>query len=239
FMEKHSVSKLIGSPPGYVGFDEGGQLTEKVRRKPYSVVLFDEIEKAHPDVFNLLLQVLDDGRLTDSQGRTVTFKNTIIIFTSNVGVSELPKKRGGLGFGVDNSANDQLEYVEIKNVLTNAFKTRFKPEFVNRIDVVTVFHPLDFSQLSQIAKLFICNLNKRLQNQGAGLKITESALKYLIEKGYDREYGARPLRRLIEQEIEDKIAEQFLEGKIPTGATIIISARDGKLNFRLSNKENN
>ena len=238
YMEKHSVSKLIGSPPGYVGFDDGGQLTEKVRRKPYSVVLFDEIEKAHPDVFNLLLQVLDDGRLTDSQGRTVTFKNTIIIFTSNVGVSELPKKRGGLGFETTDNG-DELDYEEIKEVLTKAFKSKFKPEFVNRIDVVTVFHPLDYSQLSQIAKLFICNLNKRLQNQGASLKVTESALKYLIEKGYDREYGARPLRRLIEQEIEDKIAEQFLEGNIPPSSTIIISARDGKLNFRLSDKENN
>ena len=238
YMEKHSVSKLIGSPPGYIGFDDGGQLTEKVRRKPYSVVLFDEIEKAHPDVFNLMLQMLDDGRLTDSQGRTVSFKNTIIIFTSNVGVSELPKKRGGLGFGVDDNQDNGLDYATIKETLTNAFKARFKPEFVNRIDVVTVFHPLDFNQLSQIAKLFISNLNKRLQGQGASLKITESALKYLIEKGYDSEYGARPLRRLIEQEIEDKIAEQCLEGNIPHGSTITISAKEGKLKFKVIGDEN-
>lgn len=237
YMEKHSVSKLIGSPPGYVGFDDGGQLTEKVRHKPYSVVLFDEVEKAHPDVFNLLLQVLDDGRLTDSQGRMVSFKNTIIIFTSNVGVSELPKKKGHLGFSEDNE-NYTPDYEEIKSTLLNALKKHFKPEFINRIDVVTVFHPLNYEQLSQIAKLFIRNLNKRLQNRGSNLKVTESALKYLIDKGYDSEYGARPLRRLIEQEIEDRIAEQLLEGNIPTGSTIIISAKDNNLAFKVSSQEN-
>ena len=237
YMEKHSVSKLIGSPPGYVGFDDGGQLTEKVRRKPYSVVLFDEIEKAHPDVFNLLLQVLDDGRLTDSQGRTVSFKNTIIIFTSNVGVNELPRKRGGLGFGAEEDGKE-LDYEEIKGILLNALKKNFKPEFINRIDVVTVFHPLNTAQLSQIAKLFITNLNKRLQNSGANLKITESALKYLIDKGYDSEYGARPLRRLIEQEIADRLAEQLLDGSISSNSTIVISARDGVLNFKVSPREN-
>lgn len=236
YMEKHSVSKLIGSPPGYVGFDEGGQLTERVRRKPYSVILFDEIEKAHPDVFNLLLQVLDDGRLTDSQGRTISFKNTIIIFTSNVGVSELPKKKGGLGFG-ENESDKELDYDEIKEILTSALKRHFKPEFLNRIDVVTVFHPLNYEQLSQIAKLFISNLNKRLGRQSANLKVTESALKYLIDKGYDSEYGARPLRRLIEQEIEDRIAEQYLEGNIPNNSTIIISAKEGKLSFRVTPQE--
>ena len=238
FMEKHSVSKLIGSPPGYVGFDEGGQLTEKVRRKPYSVILFDEIEKAHPDVFNLLLQVLDDGRLTDSQGRTVSFKNTIIIFTSNVGVSELPKKKGAFGFGDGDNNSKELDYSEIKEILMNALKKQFKPEFLNRIDVITVFHPLNYEQLSQIAKLFISNLNKRLIKQGSSLKVTESALKYLIDKGYDSEYGARPLRRLIEQEIEDKIAEQFLEGNIPNNSVIIISAKDGKLSFKVTSQEN-
>ena len=239
YMEKHSVSKLIGSPPGYVGFDEGGQLTEKVRRKPYSVVLFDEIEKAHPDVFNLLLQVLDDGRLTDSQGRLVSFKNTIIIFTSNVGVSELPKKKAGFGFGIEDMNNND-DYDIIKETLISAFKRRFKPEFVNRIDVTTVFHPLEYQHLSQIAKLFICNLNKRLlAQQNTSLKMTESALNYLIEKGYDREYGARPLRRLIEQEIEDRLAEQFLEGSIPHGSVITISAKEGKLTFRVYRKENN
>ncbi len=234
YMEKHSVSKLIGSPPGYVGFDEGGQLTEAVRRKPYSVVLFDEIEKAHPDVFNLLLQVLDDGRLTDSQGRTVSFKNTIIIFTSNVGVDELTGGRASLGF---NSAGQMYtqEYDQIKEVLLGALKRAFKPEFLNRIDVITVFHPLNFEQLAQIAKIFISKLNKKLVSQGVSLKVTESALKYLIDKGYDKEYGARPLRRLIEQEVEDRIAEDILEGKITAGNVITISAKNNVLNLSASN----
>lgn len=234
YMEKHSVSKLIGSPPGYVGFDEGGQLTEQVRRKPYSVVLFDEIEKAHPDVFNMLLQILDDGRLTDSQGRTVNFKNTIIILTSNVGVNELPKKQSKLGF--DFSEEKEIDYDTIKETLTSALKRKFKPEFINRIDVVTVFHPLNFEQIAQIAKLFITNLNKRLQRQGANLKVTESALKYLINKGYNPEYGARPLRRLIEQEIEDRIAEYILENKLNNGTTIVISAKDNNLILNFEDK---
>ena len=229
YMEKHSVSKLIGAPPGYVGFDEGGKLTEAVRHKPYSVVLFDEIEKAHPDVYNLLLQVLDDGRLTDSQGRTVSFKNTIIIFTSNVGVSEL-NNHSSLGF--ESQSDSEAEYDELKDVLLGALKRNFKPEFLNRIDVVTVFHPLTFDQLAQIAKIFISKLNKKLNSQGVSLKVTESALKYLIDKGYNKEYGARPLRRLIEQEVEDRIAEELLEGKIKDGDVITISARDGELAFK-------
>ncbi len=232
YMEKHSVSKLIGSPPGYVGFDEGGQLTEAVRKHPYSVVLFDEIEKAHPDVFNMLLQILDDGRLTDSQGRTVSFKNTIIIMTSNIGCSQLPKA-GKLGFNMTGDEEDSISYETIKTTLINAFKQNFKPEFVNRIDVVTVFHPLNYKQLAQIAKIFISNLNKRLVKNGVSLKVTESALKYLIEKGYDPEYGARPLRRLIEQEIEDKIAEGMLSGEIEKGSVIVISARNEKLVLRI------
>lgn len=232
YMEKHSVSKLIGSPPGYVGFDEGGQLTEAVRKHPYSVVLFDEIEKAHPDVFNMLLQILDDGRLTDSQGRTVSFKNTIIIMTSNVGCSQLPKATK-LGFNMSGSDEKALDYETIKNTLITAFKQSFKPEFVNRIDVVTVFHPLNYKQLAQIAKIFISNLNKRLVKNGVSLKVTESALKYLIEKGYDPEYGARPLRRLIEQEIEDKIAEGMLSGSIEMGSVVVISARGDKLVLRI------
>ncbi len=233
YMEKHSVSKLIGSPPGYVGFDEGGQLTEAVRRKPYSVVLFDEIEKAHPDVFNLLLQVLDEGRLTDSQGRLVSFKNTIIIFTSNVGVSELPRGTNRLGFGESGTTSN--DYETIKETLLNALKRSFKPEFINRIDVITVFHPLNYEQLQSIAKIFISKLNRRLNEQHVSLKVTESALKYLIEKGYNPEYGARPLRRLIEQEIEDKIAEDMLENKISPNSTIIISARDNKLVLKVEN----
>lgn len=227
YMEKHSVSKLIGSPPGYVGFDEGGQLTEAVRRKPYSVVLFDEIEKAHPDVFNLLLQILDDGRLTDSQGRTVSFKNTIIILTSNSGVDELPKQAVRLGFG--DTQSQEIDNNQTKEILLAALKRKFKPEFLNRIDVITVFHSLSYAQIAQIAKLFISNLNKRLNAKGASIKVTEGALKYLIEKGYSHEYGARPLRRLIEQEVEDRIAEQILENKLPAGATIVLSVKNNAL----------
>lgn len=233
YMEKHSVSKLIGSPPGYVGFDEGGQLTEQVRRKPYSVVLFDEIEKAHPDVYNLLLQVLDDGRLTDSQGRLVSFKNTIIIFTSNCGVGDLPKNRSGLGF---NDTQNAVNMDMTKNILLDALKRIFKPEFLNRIDVITVFNSLTQTELMKICKIFISKLNKKLQEQGVNLKVTESALKYTIEKGYDSEYGARPLRRLIEQEIEDRIAEEMLEGNIKSGDTIIISAKNGQLTISVESK---
>ena len=233
YMEKHSVSKLIGSPPGYVGFDEGGQLTEQVRRKPYSVVLFDEIEKAHQDVYNLLLQVLDDGRLTDSQGRLVTFKNTIIIFTSNIGVSDLPKKSYNR-YGDEIGCNE-LDFNIIQDTLINAMKEQFKPEFVNRIDVITVFRPLSRDELTQIAKIFICNLNERLKKRGASLKVTESALKYLIDKGYDVNYGARPLRRLIEHEIEDRIVEDYLSGNISSNSTIIISAPYGEIELRVEN----
>ncbi len=237
YMEKHSVSKLIGSPPGYVGFDEGGQLTEQVRRKPYSVVLFDEIEKAHPDVFNMLLQILDDGRLTDSQGRTVSFKNTIIILTSNVGVDELPKQAVKLGFGESVSVADP-NYDKTKEILMGALKRKFKPEFLNRIDVITVFHTLSYNQIAQIAKLFIANLNKRLNNKGASLKVTEGALKYLIEKGYSPEYGARPLRRLIEQEVEDRIAEQILENKLEPGSVIVLSVKNNNLVIGYEAKQN-
>ena len=233
FMEKHTVSKLIGSPPGYVGYEEAGQLTEKVRRKPYSVVLFDEIEKAHPDIFNLLLQVLDDGRLTDGQGRLINFKNTVIIFTSNVGVSALPKGGNAVGHAYL-TEQEQAEYFEsMKNVLLNEFRHFFKPEFVNRIDTVTVFHPLNMDQLAQITKIFISKLNNKLREQNISLKVTESALSYLIENGYDSEMGARPLRRLIEHQLEDRIAEDILMGRILPGNTVLISAINGYLNFRV------
>lgn len=232
YMEKHSVSRLIGAAPGYVGYDEGGQLTEAVRRKPYSVVLFDEIEKAHPDVFNILLQVLDDGRLTDSQGRTVSFKNTIIIFTSNIGVSNLPKMKGEAG-GIRHS----LDYDLIRETLMSAFKSSFRPEFVNRIDVITVFHPLSYNELEQICKIFISNLYKRVSKQGLGLKVTESAIRYLIEKGYDTEYGARPLRRLIEQEVEDPIAEHMIKGTIGKGDTIYMLSDGYHLILKTDDKQ--
>ena len=219
YMESHSVSKLIGSPPGYVGFDEGGQLTEQVRRKPYSVVLFDEIEKAHPDIFNALLQILDDGRLTDGQGRTVSFKNTIIIMTSNLGAKEVASNRK-LGFG------DQ-EKVEDKQIYLDALKQKFKPEFINRIDSICIFNPLSDSEMVEIAKILISNVNKRLKDKDLSLKITEEALSFIVEKGKVAGYGARPLKRYLEQEVEDRIAEKILMGELMKKGTIVIDS-DGK-----------
>ena len=226
YMESHSVSKLIGSPPGYVGYEEGGQLTEQVRRRPYSVVLFDEIEKAHPDIFNALLQILDDGRLTDGQGRTVSFKNTIIIMTSNVGASEVREHRKALGFG-----NDEEEEIDAKKIYMDALKRKFKPEFINRIDVVCIFDTLTESDLVKIAKILISSINKRLKEKNLSLKITEDALEYVVKKGANNEYGARPLKRFIQQEIEDQIAEKILLGELKNEGEIVIDVEDGKLTF--------
>ena len=233
YMEPHSVAKLIGSPPGYVGHDEGGQLTEQVRRKPYSVVLFDEIEKAHPDVFNILLQILDDGRLTDSQGRVVNFKNTIIIMTSNCGVNELSTK-ASLGFSNTGISVDSPDYEQMKEVILNSVRKRFKPEFLNRIDVITVFHSLTHEQLNRIAMIMINNLNKRLKEKGISIKVTEDALAYLVDKGTSPAYGARPLKRVIQQEVEDRIAEELLEGKL-NNTTIVIDYNNDKLTFTNEN----
>ncbi len=225
FMESHSVSKLIGSPPGYVGYDEGGQLTEAVRRRPYSVVLFDEIEKAHPDIFNALLQILDDGRLTDGQGRTVSFKNTIIIMTSNLGAREVKEHRKTLGFGGDD------EEITDKKIYMDALKQKFKPELINRIDVICIFDPLSPTDLVKIAKILIKNINKRLKEKNLALKITEDALEYVVNKGSNIEYGARPLKRYIQQEIEDQIAEKILLGQLQNSGTIIIDADERGLTF--------
>ena len=227
YMESHSVSKLIGSPPGYVGYDEGGQLTEQVRRHPYSVVLFDEIEKAHPDVLNALLQLLDDGRLTDGQGRTVSFKNTIVIMTSNLGAKEVKEHRKQLGFG----DYDDEEEIDSKKIYMDAFKNKFKPEFINRIDVICIFEPLTQNDLVKIAKILISNINKRLKEKNLSLKITEDALEFVVGKGSNSEYGARPLKRYIQQEIEDQIAEKILLGQLKNEGEIIIDVEDGKLTF--------
>ena len=235
YMESYSVSKLIGAPPGYVGHDDGGQLTELVRRKPYSVVLFDEIEKAHPDVFNILLQVLDDGRLTDSHGRTVNFKNTIIIMTSNCGVSDLNSRTSQLGFNTNGFTADNPEYEQMKETIMNSVRRKFKPEFLNRIDVITVFHSLTENDLTSIARIMLNNLNKRLKEKGIGLKFTESALRYIVEKGTSSEYGARPLKRLIQQEIEDKLTDELLMGNI-TEQNIIVSVNEQGLVFSNENK---
>ena len=232
YMESHSVSKLIGSPPGYVGFEEGGQLTEKVRKKPYSVILFDEMEKAHPDIMNLMLQILDDGRLTDAQGRLVNFQNTIIIMTSNCGVSELLKNNS---FILNNTEED---FEKQKQYLLNSLKKKFEPEFLNRVDVITVFKPLSKNQLAYIAKNLIVNLSDRLHKKGLNIKLTENAVKYLIDKGLNIEYGARPLRRIIEQEIEDPIAEALITGNLSNNDTIVVEfvANKLSLNFIYSNE---
>ena len=225
FMESHSISKLIGSPPGYVGYDEGGQLTEAVRRRPYSVVLFDEIEKAHPDIFNALLQILDDGRLTDGQGRAVSFKNTIIIMTSNLGAREVKEHKARLGFG------SEEEEIDSKKIYMDALKNKFKPEFINRIDVICIFDPLSKEDLVKIAKILIKNINKRLKEKNLSLKMTTGALALIVEKGSNTEYGARPLKRYIQQEVEDQIAEKILMGTLKNEGEIIIDEKDGKLTF--------
>ncbi len=231
YMEPHSVAKLIGAPPGYVGFDDGGQLTEQVRRKPYSVVLFDEIEKAHPDVFNILLQVLDDGRLTDSQGRTVNFKNTVIIMTSNAGVSDLPKNTSAFGFSDDEIKGE----TNVKEHLLNALKEKFKPEFLNRVDVTVVFDRLTKDDIIKIANIMISNLNKKLAAKKITLKFTNGAMQEIFDKGYSETYGARPLKRFIEQNIEDNLAEEILMGSVHEGENITVAFKDGKFVFKSDN----
>jgi ATP-dependent Clp protease ATP-binding subunit ClpC len=226
YMEKHSTSRLVGSPPGYVGYDEGGQLTEKVRRKPYSVVLFDEIEKAHPEVFNVLLQVLEDGRLTDSKGRTVDFRNTIIIMTSNVGASTIGKNTR-LGFTVGDSSKD--EYERMKQNVMEELKKSFRPEFLNRIDDVIVFHSLKEEHLSEIVTLMSEELRKRLADQDIHVEMTPEATKHLAKEGFDPAYGARPLRRAIQKHVEDRLSEELLKGNIVRGDKVSIDLKDGKL----------
>jgi ATP-dependent Clp protease ATP-binding subunit ClpC len=228
YMEKFSVSRLIGSPPGYVGYEEGGQLTEAVRRKPYCVVLFDEIEKAHPDVVQLLLQVLEDGRLTDSLGRTVDFRNTIIIMTSNVGAHIL-QKGNVLGFG--DSDND-ASFEALKNRIMDEAKKVFKPEFLNRIGTMVVFRQLLKQDLVRIIDLEISKLAKRLRDRDMQLNVDLAVKEYIIEKGYDEKFGARPLRRAVEQYLEDPLAESILRGELEKGRSIHVSIEDGRPVFR-------
>ncbi|WP_313344204.1 ATP-dependent Clp protease ATP-binding subunit [Sedimentibacter sp.] len=230
FMEKHSVSKLIGSPPGYVGFDEGGQLTEKIRRKPYSVILFDEIEKAHPDVFNILLQLLDDGRLTDAKGRTVDFKNTVIIMTSNVGASTI-KKQKTLGFAANSSNEEKDEYEKMKENVLGELKRSFRPEFLNRIDEIIVFHSLNKEHIKEIVSLMINNLSKRLEQLNVKIELDDKAKELLAEEGFDPMFGARPLQREIRRRIEDRLSEELLKGTIKKSDTIKISADGRELVF--------
>lgn len=221
YMEKHSVSKLVGSPPGYVGFEEGGQLTEKVRRKPYSVILFDEIEKAHPDVFNILLQILDDGQLTDSQGRRVDFKNCVIIMTSNVGARNISEPKS-LGFASERSAADVQK--NIRSGVTEELKRMFRPEFLNRVDDIIVFSQLSEDEIAEIARLMLSSLEKRLEANGINASFDDSAVRLLAKEGFDPVYGARPLRRAIQSKVEDLIAEKMLDGEINQGSLITVSS---------------
>jgi ATP-dependent Clp protease ATP-binding subunit ClpC len=235
YMEKHTVSKLIGSPPGYVGFEEGGQLTEKVRRKPYSVVLFDEIEKAHPDVFNMLLQILEDGRLTDSQGRTVDFKNTVIIMTSNVGARLITEKQSSLGFNSENENVEESEKKDIKELVTGELRKVFRPEFLNRVDDIIVFNKLNKDEIKQIAVKMLKTLENRLDKMNIKISFTDNAISEIADKGFDENYGARPLRRAIQNEIEDPLSEQMLEGKVKDGAVVTCDFADGQFTFTTAN----
>ena len=218
-MEKYSVSRLIGAPPGYVGYDEGGQLTEAVRRAPYSVVLFDEVEKAHPDVFNILLQVLDDGRITDSQGRTVDFKNTIIILTSNLGSQYLLE-----GIKPDGSISE-----EAQEAVRRELRGAFRPEFLNRLDEIIMFRPLTRENLTGIIDIMVDGLRERLADRSLGLELTDEAKALIIDRGYDPLYGARPLRRYLQSSAETLIAKRILAGELPAGSTLVLDVENGEL----------
>ena len=234
FMEPHSVSKLIGSPPGYVGFDEGGQLTEKIRRKPYSVILFDEIEKAHPDVMNMLLQILEDGRLTDSQGRTVNFKNTVIIMTSNLGARLITdKKHLGFTSAADSENQDkeniQKEYEETKKEVMAELKKELRPEFINRIDEIIVFHKLNDNEINQIIDIMLKEVVNRLKDQKYDIELKPEVKELIAKEGIDKNFGARPLRRTIQNLVEDRLAEEILDGKLDKGKLAKFTVEDGKM----------
>jgi len=228
FMERHTVSKLIGSPPGYVGFNEGGQLTEAVRRRPYTVVLFDEIEKAHPDVFNLLLQLLEDGRLTDSKGRTVDFKNTLIIMTSNIGSKVIEKGGGGLGFEFSGADAEETNYNRIRSLVNEELKQYFRPEFLNRLDEIIVFRQLSREEVKEIAEIMLKEVFSRMEEKGIHLSVTDGFKERLVEEGYNPSYGARPLRRAVMRLLEDSLAEEFLSGRIGEGDSAVVDVDDKK-----------
>jgi ATP-dependent Clp protease ATP-binding subunit ClpB len=222
FMEKHSVARLIGAPPGYVGYEEGGYLTEAVRRRPYSVILLDEVEKAHSDVFNILLQVLDDGRLTDGQGRTVDFRNTVIVMTSNLGSQMIQEMQG----------DTPESYTQMKAAVMGVVQAHFRPEFINRLDEIVVFHPLDKAQIREIARIQTQYLGKRLAERGIRIELADSALQLLGNVGFDPVYGARPLKRAIQQQLENPLAQKILAGEFGSGDSIHVEAEGGQLVFR-------
>ncbi|NLA87936.1 MAG: AAA domain-containing protein, partial [Clostridiales bacterium] len=229
YMEKHTVSKLIGSPPGYVGYDEGGQLTEKVRRRPYSVLLFDEIEKAHEDVFNIMLQIMEDGILTDSQGRRVDFKNTIIVMTSNVGARNITDKQKKLGFAPISDNEEARDFENIKSAVMEELKRTFKPEFLNRVDETIVFHQLSRENILEISAKMLQIVIARVKTMGIYMTADDAAVALLAEKGFDPVYGARPLRRAIQNAVEDAAAEKILEGTIKEGDKVTVTVLDGKI----------
>jgi len=236
FMERHAVARLVGAPPGYIGYDEGGQLTEAVRRKSYSVVLLDEIEKAHPEVFNILLQILEDGRLTDAKGRVVDFRNTIIIMTSNAG-TDLLKKSGALGFQRTGPSDEaKASYERMKEKVTSELKQIFRPEFLNRLDAVIAFHALDHEQIRAIVDMELKRVQQALTEQQIALEITERGKDFLCDKGYDQQNGARPLKRAIQNWVEDKLAEGILAGRFHAGDTVVGDVADNEL--QLSRKVN-
>ncbi len=237
YMEKHTVSKLIGSPPGYVGYDEGGQLTETVRTKPYSVILFDEIEKAHPDVFNILLQILDEGRLTDSQGRTVNFKDTVIVMTSNAGANLL-KKKSQMGFSIDLEDQKKTEYENMKEIIFTELKNNFRPEFLNRVDDIIVFKELGEKEVEQIVENMLKDLALRIREMDIDIKFSDDVVKYISKKGFDKEYGARPLARAIRTNIEDALADKILSGEVQKGSGITAYIQNEKLVLRKISTKN-
>jgi len=229
YMEKHTVSRLVGSPPGYVGYDEGGQLTEKIRRKPYTVLLFDEIEKAHPDVFNMLLQILEDGILTDAQGRRVDFKNTVIIMTSNIGARRITERKA-LGFGID-TEKGLSDQERIREDVMDELKKAFRPEFLNRVDDVIVFRQLGEADIAEIARRMLTSLDKRLKDMEIRLTVTDAAVEKIAKAGFDPVYGARPLRRAIQSKLEDPLAEKLLEGQFHAGDTVRIDVEEDVFTF--------
>ena len=229
YMEKHTVSRLIGSPPGYVGFEEGGQLTEAVRRRPYRVILFDEVEKAHPDVFNVLLQILEDGRLTDGHGRTVNFKNTVVIMTSNLGTAEI--QRGGMGFRREGTGKEERQ--RTRAAVDTALKQTFRPEFLNRIDEIVIFQPLTQEHLKQIIELMMKDVRKRLEDRKIDIELTDKAKEWLIKEGFDPVYGARPLRRAIQRSLENPLSKKILAGEFREGNKVIADVGTDGLTFSL------
>jgi ATP-dependent Clp protease ATP-binding subunit ClpC len=230
FMERHTVARLVGAPPGYVGYDDAGQLTEAIRRRPFSIVVFDEIEKAHPEAFNMLLQIMEEGNLSDARGRKVDFRNVIIVMTSNIG-AEMIKRETGLGFAVprDEEADAERDYEEMRKKLLEELKRKFRPEFVNRVDNVIVFHALSRDEIYQIVDLELGKVRVRLVEYDMKLEVTETAKKLLADEGYSEEYGARPLRRVIQNRVEDALSDAILAGKFEAGATVLVDAEDGEI----------